>query len=103
MRGKHTTRHTQIYTIDGDILIADTAGFSMLELKDIKHTDLCNFYPEFASSDPCAYSGCTHINCTAKDCAVVSDVNDGLIDKGRYERYVKLYGELKEIWRNKYD
>ena len=102
-RGKHTTRHTEIYTIDGDILIADTAGFSMLELDNIKYSDLHQFYPDFASSDPCAYSGCTHINCSANDCAIVADVQAGVIDRGRYNRYVKLYNQLKEKWRNMYD
>ena len=102
-RGKHTTRHTEIYTIDNDICIADTAGFSMLELRNIKYSELCNYYPDFASTDKCAYSGCTHINCKAKDCAVVADVEDGVIDKGRYNRYVKMYNELLDKWRNMYD
>ena len=102
-RGKHTTRHTEIYCIDNDIMIADTAGFSMLALSNIKYSDLCKYYPDFASNDKCAYSGCTHINCKASDCAVVSDVADGVIDKGRYDRYVKLFNELKEKWRKQYD
>ena len=102
-RGKHTTRHTEIYTIDNDILIADTAGFSMLELSNIKYSDLCSYYPDFASSDACAYSGCTHVNCSAKDCAVISDVQDGVINKGRYDRYVKLYNELRDKWSKRYD
>ena len=101
-RGKHTTRHTEIYSID-DILIADTAGFSMLELKDIKYDNLHTYYPEFASSDKCAYSGCTHVNCSSKDCAIVEDVESGVINTGRYERYVKLYNALKGNWRNRYD
>ncbi len=102
-RGKHTTRHTEIYVLDDDIMIADTAGFSMLELGDMDYNDLCNYYPDFASNDACSYSGCTHINCTSNDCAVVADVEANVIHKDRYARYVKMYAKLKENWRRRYD
>lgn len=101
-RGKHTTRHTEIYLLEGDIMLADTAGFSMLALDDIEPKELKDFYPDFTNSE-CLYSGCTHINCTAKDCAVVADVEGGVINANRYKRYVKLYNELLEKWRRKYD
>ena len=102
-RGKHTTRHTEIYLLDDDIKIADTAGFSMLELGNMDYNDLCIYYPDFVSNDECSYSGCTHINCTSHDCAVVADVEAGIIHPDRYARYVKLYDKLKEKWRRRYD
>ena len=102
-RGKHTTRHSQIYAID-NMLIADTPGFSMLELDKIKYDDLHYYYKDFASYFPkCKFSGCTHINCTADNCEVVKSVVNGKIHLQRYERYCKMYKEMKEKWRDKYD
>ncbi len=102
MRGKHTTRHTEIHLIGDDIMIADTAGFSMFDLNGLDPDDLKDYYPDFAG-DKCAYSGCSHINCSADDCSVVADVQEGVINRNRYERYVKLYGHLRDQWRRKYD
>ena len=102
-RGKHTTRHSEIYSFD-DILIADTPGFSMLEIKDIKYDQLHLFYKDFAPYiSECKFSGCTHINCTADNCGIVSNIQNGKIHFERYERYCKMYKEMKELWGRKYD
>lgn len=102
-RGQHTTRHNEIYRIDEDILIADTPGFSMLSL-DIKPSDLKMYYDDFSKfEDDCRYVGCDHINCKSKDCGIVRAVEDNEICLSRYDRYCKIYDELKEKWERKYD
>lgn len=102
-RGQHTTRHNEIYIIDNNIFIADTPGFSMLSL-DIKPSELKRYYDDFCEfEDECRYIGCDHINSKAKDCGVVKAVEEGKICLSRFNRYCKIYSELKEKWERKYD
>lgn len=101
-RGKHTTRVNELYIYE-DIMIADTPGFSSLDLLDIEYIDLPLFYPEFDKYlDKCRYLDCSHIK-EGKDCVIVNAVNSGLINKNRYDRYCNLYRKLKEAWEKKYD
>lgn len=98
-RGKHTTRECTIFVLENDIMIADTPGFSMLEL-NIKHVELKNYYPEFENSK-CKFANCTHT--TEIGCNVKSLVENGEIDKDRYDRYVEIYNQLKQKWEREYD
>ena len=86
-RGKHTTRHTELYKI-GNFYIADTPGFSALELKDVKKEDLKYSFEEFKEY-PCKFKDCNHIKgeCNIKD-------NNNIL-KSRYESYKKIYEEIK--------
>ncbi len=102
-RGRHTTRHVEIFeaeNVDNNTFIADTPGFSMLELScDLEASDLKDLFPEFSQfADNCKFSGCDH-NST-KFCGVYDAVTDGSIGKTRYENYITLYKELKD--RKKY-
>lgn len=100
-RGKHTTRVNQIY-IGDDFMIADTPGFSSLEL-DMDYKSLDEYYDEFEPyMHDCKYVDCSHIK-EGKDCAVYLAVKDGKINEQRYIRYVELYKKLKENWEKKYD
>ncbi len=102
-RGQHTTRHNEIYIMDNNIYIADTPGFSMLSL-DLKPSELKDYYDDFkVFEDDCRYVGCDHINSKAKDCGVVKAVEEGKICLSRFDRYCKIYSELKEKWERKYD
>lgn len=102
-RGKHTTRHHEIFTFD-DIMIADTPGFSMFDVTDIKCDDLHLYYPDFVDfENDCKYKGCTHVNCNSSNCGVVKAVENGQICLERYKRYCKIYSDLKNLWREKYD
>lgn len=101
--GQHTTRHNEIYIMDNNIYIADTPGFSMLSL-DLKPSELKDYYDDFkVFEDDCKYVGCDHINSKAKDCGVVKAVEEGKICLSRFDRYCKIYSELKEKWERKYD
>lgn len=98
-RGKHTTRHVELFEIDTDTFILDTPGFSSLALSDIcdiKASELAGCYPEFADcADGCRFKGCSHIN--EPDCAVKRLVADGKAAESRYESYKELYEQLKQI------
>lgn len=95
-RGRHTTRKVELLSISEDTYIADTPGFSTLNLPDeIKKEDLPTFYPEFQeAASYCPFKGCLHLK--ERECEVRNDVNDGTLDKGRYERYCTFLEELKE-------
>ncbi len=102
-RGKHTTRHSEIY-INDDVKLVDTPGFSMLDLLDIEYNELADYYPDFSEfSDKCLYNNCAHINTTSKECGVVDAVNNNILSKDRYDRYCLLYKNLLEKWRKRYD
>ena len=101
-RGKNTTRTSQIYLFE-DMMIADTPGFSMLELKDIKPQDLSSYFIDFDEyRSKCRYKNCSHINTPAKDCGVIKAVEDGNLPGERYNRYVDIYNELKTAWDKKF-
>ncbi len=100
-RGKHTTRVNQIH-IGNDFMIADTPGFSSLEL-DIDYRELADYYIEFEPYlDNCKYIDCSHIK-EGGDCGICNAVSLGEISKNRYHRYIELYKKLKENWEKKYD
>lgn len=92
-RGKHTTRHTELYEISNG-LIADTPGFSSLEFIDMKKEDIRDNFIEFEIyKEKCKYRDCMHIN--EDDCEVKRKVIDGTILNSRYENYVKFIKESK--------
>lgn len=98
-RGKHTTRHSELITIDEHTYIMDTPGFSSLDLPQIEKEDLQEFYPELVKYEPfCRFHGCSHIS--EPDCGVKEACEKGLISRVRYDTYCKLYEELRN--RKKY-
>ena len=100
-RGKHTTRVNELYLCDG-LMIADTPGFSSLEL-DIEYNELEEYYPEFEHYlGTCRYLDCSHIK-EGKDCQICRAVEKGEINTQRYNRYIELYNKLKKDWEEKYD
>ena len=94
-RGKNTTTSTKLYEIDKNTYIADTPGFSTFEISEIEANDLENYYKEFTLYiKKCEFVGCTHIK--EEKCGIKQAVDSGKINNGRYERFVKLYSELKD-------
>ena len=92
-RGKHTTRHSEIFALDDNTFLFDTPGFSSLEVFDLKKEQLKDYYPEFAESeDKCRFRGCVHIN--EPDCDVKDRLMKGEISRVRYENYSLIYSEL---------
>lgn len=101
-RGRHTTRHAELLTAPFGGLIADTPGFSMLESVPLEPEDIPKLYREFAEyAGMCRFLGCLHLS--EPDCEVKRAMEDGRIDKARYERYKKIVNEAIEQRRHKYD
>ena len=93
-RGKHTTRHTELIEVLGG-LIADTPGFSSFEISEIESIELDKYFREFKSEIVnCEFVGCTHIK--EQNCGIKEAINVGTISQERYERFCKIYEELKE-------
>ena len=93
-RGRHTTRHSEIFCMEKDSYICDSPGFTSLMLPDIEAGELRYYYPEFAWYEgKCRFNGCVHVN--EPDCAVKSAVEEGIICRERYDSYLCLYDELK--------
>ena len=87
-RGKHTTRHSQLYLVN-DGLLADTPGFSALEFKDIDLSIMKDCIIDFRNHiNKCKFNDCLHIN--EPDCAIKNAVSEGLISSIRYNNYKEL-------------
>ncbi len=98
-RGKHTTRHTELFCHANNGYIADTPGFAALESNvasiDYKN-NLASTFREFSSFvNGCRFLDCNHI--CENGCAVINAVNCGKIEKSRHESYVKIFNELKAL------
>ena len=92
-RGRHTTRHVELYALEGDTYVADTPGFASLDvtmtnviLKEQLQYDFPDFGPYLGS---CRFHDCAHLK--EPDCAVMKAVAAGEISESRYRSYVKLY------------
>lgn len=92
-RGKHTTRHTELYDIANGYII-DTPGFSSLYLNVSKEQIRDNII-EF-NDYKCKYKDCMHIN--EDECVIKKLVKENIILKSRYENYVKFINEIKNIY-----
>lgn len=94
-RGKHTTRHSELFFVETETYMMDTPGFSSMYVEDLEPEDLKECFPEFAPwEDGCRFLGCVHVG--ERVCGVKEAVRDGKISQSRYENYRLLYGELKE-------
>ncbi|HOV25351.1 MAG TPA: ribosome small subunit-dependent GTPase A [Pseudobacteroides sp.] len=94
-RGRHTTRHAELFELSNGGLVVDTPGFSSFELTGLELGDLEFHYPEFLDHlGRCRFNGCSHIN--EPDCVVKEAVQNGYINSERYERFVHFYSLLKK-------
>ena len=101
-RGRHTTRHAELIPMQNGALIADTPGFSMLETIPAEPEEIPRMYKDFSEyASLCRFVGCMHVS--EPDCAVKKAAADGLVNKERYARYVKIVNEAIELRRHKYD
>ena len=93
-RGRHTTRHSEIFYLGSDSYLMDTPGFTSLYIQDMEKEELKNYFSEFAAYEgQCRFNGCVHIS--EPDCRVKMALEDGQISRQRYESYVQMFEELK--------
>ena len=104
-RGRHTTRHVELFALGEDTYIIDTPGFSSFDTAEMDlalKQHLPETFPEFAPYvDDCRFTGCTHTK--EKGCRVLQAVKEGMIPASRHRSYVRLFDELKDVkeWQQK--
>lgn len=92
-RGKHTTRHAEIYKLSFGGYVVDTPGFSSFNLGSIDQYELSKYYPEIQEyADGCRFDNCVHH--MEPDCVIKDALHNKLISKTRYENYIKLLEEI---------
>lgn len=94
-RGKHTTRHAELFCLEPDTYLMDTPGFSSMFVHEMEAGELKEYFPEFAPyEEDCRFLGCAHME--EPVCGVKAAVAAGKIGASRYENYRLMYQELKE-------
>ena len=98
-RGRHTTRHVELYCLEQDTYVADTPGFSSFDtdqMEMILKENLQYAFPDFgAYLGCCQFHDCTHRK--EPGCAVRKAVEDGLVEETRYDSYLRLYEKASQI------
>lgn len=98
-RGKHTTRHVELFKVEGGGYVADTPGFSSFDTNRydiIFKDDLAECFCEFREYiGKCKFANCSHTK--EKGCAVIQAVKDGKIAPSRHESYKEMYEQAKQL------
>ena len=93
-RGKHTTRKVELFKL-GEGFLADTPGFSSIDLTPIKLNELCNYFVEFKrASQKWKFRGCQHLK--EPGCEVKKLLEEGKILASRYKDYLAMRTEISE-------
>ena len=106
-RGRHTTRHVELFTLPDGTRIMDTPGFSAFDTDQMDlgtPENLALAFPEFAPYlGHCRFDDCAHVK--EAGCAVLEALEEGKIQKSRHDSYVRLYAQIKEqkAWQRKKD
>ena len=104
-RGRHTTRHVELYCLPDGTCVIDTPGFSSFDTEQMElilKENLQYAFPDFAPYlGHCRYHDCAHIH--EPGCAVLAALQEGKIEPTRHASYVRLYESAKEIrlWEHK--
>ena len=98
-RGRHTTRHVEMFPLDEAAYVIDTPGFSSFDAQSLEwelKQHLPETFPEFAPYlGGCRFVGCQHVK--EKGCTVLQAMKEGKIPESRHRSYVRLYEELKPL------
>lgn len=97
-RGRHTTRHVEIFVKEDGTNLYDTPGFTSLDMPEMDEADVKSLFPELRERlGECKYANCMHLN--EPDCKVKEDVAEGKIPSTRYESYKMMTEEVKKWHR----
>lgn len=100
-RGKHTTRHTEIFKGEEGMYLFDTPGFSSMDLSEIESGELDKYFRDFHDYlGQCKFLDCSHRK--EPGCRILKAYTDGDIRPSRYENYLKIYEELSEKENSKW-
>jgi ribosome biogenesis GTPase len=98
-RGRHTTRHVELYRLDENTYVADTPGFSSFDtdqMEVILKENLQYAFPDFGEYIGCCqFRDCTHRK--EPGCAVTEALAEGKIEASRYDSYLRLYEKASQI------
>lgn len=98
-RGRHTTRHVELYALDAETLVADTPGFSSFDterMEIILKENLQYAFPDFAPYvGRCRFHDCAHLK--EPGCCITEALANGEIERSRYDSYVRLYEKASQI------
>lgn len=98
-RGRHTTRHIELFELEGGGFIADTPGFAAFDVDKMEprpSTELQYTFREFAPYiEQCRFIGCSHVK--EQGCAVLHALKEGKIEPSRHASYVRLFEQAKEF------
>ncbi len=92
-RGTHTTRHAELIKLEKGGMVADTPGFTSLDMGEIELSQLESCFPEFERYRQCYFQNCIHDK--EPGCGIKDAVTDGKINRIRYDFYISLIKELK--------
>lgn len=94
-KGKNTTTDIKLYELDKNTYIADTPGFSSFEITEIESNNLDKYFIEFKKYiEECEFVGCSHLK--EEQCGIKKALEQEKISQERYERFCKIYNELKD-------
>ncbi len=94
-RGKHTTKHVELITLTSKGFVADTPGFSNINIENIDSSELRYYFPEFEEyENKCKFSTCSHTH--EPGCSVKNALEKGEISQDRYNSYKEIYKELQQ-------
>jgi ribosome biogenesis GTPase len=100
-RGRHTTREVRLIQLDTGGFVADTPGFSALDIDFLKPEELAFTFPDIRAAETgCRFAGCMHD--AEPGCAVKAAVEEGRVPRVRYENYLRFLAELREAERRQY-
>lgn len=105
-RGRHTTRHVELFRLKNGAIVADTPGFSSFDVEEDEQVGrketLASTFREFAPYiKDCYFTGCSHRK--EKGCALLAALKEGKISPSRHASYVRLYAQAEQIkdWERK--
>lgn len=98
-RGRHTTRHSELFCVEENTFLMDTPGFTSLDIFADSVEELRDLVPEFLPfREECRFLDCVHIG--EKECGVKDAVEEGRLSRSRYENYLQMAEEIRH--RRKY-
>ncbi len=97
-RGKHTTRHSELYPLPGGGWLVDTPGFNVMDMPSLKREELRNYFPDFEESNTCKFDNCLHYR--ENECGIKTAVEEQRILPSRYQNYLTMLEEVIEKERS---